>query len=91
MAKKLKLDLKGFYELRRAPKVKADLERRAKAIAAKANSDSGLKDGYRTSSTQGRKDPQGRWRTTVITATIEAKIDNSKNNRLLRSLDAGRK
>lgn len=90
MAKKFKINLDGFYNVRRSPKVVDKLEKMAKAIADKSNSDAGLTDGYRTSSTQGLKKPQGRWRTTVITATAEAQKDNAENNRLLRNLDAGR-
>lgn len=90
MGKKLKKNIKGFYDVRRAPKVVADLEARAERIARKANTDAGLDDGYRTSSVQGKKKPQGRHRTTVISATAAAIEDNSRHNRLLRSLDAGR-
>jgi len=90
MARNFRLNNDGFYAIRSAPKVVAKEQEMAKKIADKANRDSGLVDGYRTSSTQGRKKPQGRWRTTVITATAAAIEDNSKNNRLLRSLDAGR-
>ena len=86
----LKHNKEAYYQLRSAPGVRADVERRLAAIAKKANDDSGLADGYRTSSVQGRKKPQGRWRGTVITATAKAIKDNAKTQRLLRSLDAGR-
>lgn len=90
MVKKLKLNKKGFYNVRKAPKLVADLEKRAGRIADKSNEDSGLSDGYRTSSVQGKRKPQGRHRTTVITATAAAKRDNATNNRLVRNLDAGK-
>jgi len=89
MARNFKINNQGMYDIRRSPKVKADLERRAAAIAKKANDDSGL-SGYKTSSTQGKKKPQGRWRATVITSDSASAVDNAKHNRLLKSLDAGR-
>lgn len=90
MPKKLKLNKAGFYAVRKAPKVVEKEERMARKIAEKCNRDAGLTDGYRTSSIQGKKKPQGRWRTTVITATAAAQRDNAEHNRLLRNLNAGR-
>lgn len=88
---KIKLNNAGFYAIRQEPKVRALLERKAEAIAKACNEASGLGDeGYKTSSQQGRKDPQGRWRTTVMTTTEATKIDNAENDTLLRNLDAGR-
>lgn len=80
-----------FYKIRSSPEVRKVLEQMAEAIAKQANESADLEDGYRTSSVQGAKDPQGRWRTTVITATAEAMADNAKNNTLIRSADAGRR
>lgn len=82
---KIKWKPKGFYRLRSEPGVVAELERRAAKIAARANSMGGT-DGYKTSSVQGRRRPQGRWRTTVITANAEAMRDNAENNTLTRAL-----
>jgi len=90
----------GFYAIRRAPKVRADLERRARAIAREANdhidtpgSDLQQAPGqhYQTSSEQGAKRPYGRWRATVVTADAAAIEDNARHNTLLKSLDAGRR
>lgn len=81
---RIKWNNQGFYDIRHAPGVQRDLNNRAARIAAAAG------DGYRTSSMQGARKPQGRWRATVITATYKAKRDNAKNNTLLRSLDRGR-
>lgn len=93
MAKNFVLNNKGFYDIRRAPGVVDKLESMAKAIADKCNQDAGMTDedeGYKTSSVQGASKPQGRWRTTVMTADAKAEADNAANNRILGSLDAGR-
>ncbi len=95
MASNFKFNPQGFYDIRRSPGVVAKLEAMAQAIADQANGASDLatdedEGGYRTSSVQGQKNPQGRWRTTVITATEKAIADNAANNTLLGSLDAGR-
>jgi hypothetical protein len=80
----------AFYKLRSEPGVRRDISHRTNRIAEAANSAAGLQDGYRASSQQGARRPQGRWRGTVITATAEAVQDNARHNRLLRSLHAGR-
>lgn len=68
-----------------APKVRGVDEKWAAKVAATANRMSGT-DGYKVSSLAGRRKPQGRWRTTVITATAEAMLDNAKNNTLVKAL-----
>lgn len=91
MARNYELIPEGFYAIRRAPGVVEKLDRMAKAVADQANQSADLEEeGYKTSSVQGEKKPQGRWRTTVITATEEATMDNASNNTLVKSLDAGR-
>lgn len=81
---KIKWNKGALYELRSAPGVVADLERRAKAVEAAAGPD------YMMGSQQGAKKPQGRWRTSVVTMGRAGKRDNAKNNTLIKALDAGR-
>lgn len=80
---------RGFYELRSEPGVQKALEELAEQVASQANSMAKTRNGFRTSSRQGARKPQGRWRTTVITATAEAMAKNAKNNVLLRALFGG--
>lgn len=75
----------GLYNLRSAPGVKADLTGRAERLAAACG---GSAAGYETSSQQGAKRPQGRWRATVVTATPRAMVSNAKHNTLIRNLGA---
>ena len=85
---KIKWNVQGFYDLRREPGVQADLELRAEAIADAASSAG--RGRYETSSVQGKKKPQGRWRTTVITADAKAQAETARHQTLHRSIDAGR-
>lgn len=85
---KINWNTQGFYDLRREPGVRADLEQRAKAIADAASSNG--RGRYGTSSVQGKKKPQGRWRTTVITADAKAQIETARHQTLHKSIDAGR-
>lgn len=78
------------YRLRSEPGVRRDIGDRTERIARAANSGAGFEDDYRTSTMQGARRPEGRWRGSVITATVRAMRDNAKNHRLLRSIDAGR-
>ena len=83
-------NMKGFEEIRRAPKVMAEVERVALNIAAKAGK------GYKSSVQQGVKGPspswnkkkgkgyQGRARAIVYPETFRAMRDNAKNNTLVK-------
>jgi len=83
---KIKWKHGALYKIRKLPGVISGLEAWAEQIAADANSMGGT-DGYKTSSVQGKRRPQGRWRTTVITATAEAMADNMKHNTLSKAFD----
>ena len=79
-------NMAGFEEIRRAPKVLAEIERVATNIAAQAGR------GYKASAQQGAKGPspswnkkkgkghQGRARAIVYPETFRAMRDNAKNN-----------
>ena len=84
MAVRIKHNVAGYKALRAAPGVVADLERRANAVKETAG------DGFEMSSRQGAARPQGRWRTSVVTATPKAMRKNQRENTLLRALEAGR-
>ena len=77
---RIKWNIKGFEELRRAPGVAADVDSRASRVAAAAG------NGYVASPYEGKS----RHRASVFTQTPRAMVDSQKNNTLLRSLDAGR-
>lgn len=73
-----------FMELRRAPGVVADLQRRAQAIADACGGES---EGYYARVSQGKT----RARAAVITGTGRAIRDNAANATILRNLDRGRR
>lgn len=78
----------AFYRLRSEPGVRSMEEKWAAKVAQNANQMSKPGAVYKVSSVQGKKRPQGRWRTTVITATAHAMNDNAKNHTLLKALFA---
>lgn len=77
----------ALYDIRRAPRVQADLVARARAVAEGCG---GAEAGYLVGNTQGRKNPQGRWRATVFTSTVKAMVDNRRNNTLVRNFGRAR-
>lgn len=86
----------AFYDVRRDPALVDMLEAAAEKIAEKANDDIGDVTGYpsgtqhyRTGSRQGAKRPYGRWRATVVTATVVAKRHDAKHDTLLKALAGG--
>lgn len=80
---KVKFNRKGFEQLRHQPKVKADLMRRAKAVAKEAG---GQEMGYKVTDLV-LEDPRG---AVSVMATGHAAYHNRKRNSLVRALDAGR-
>lgn len=89
MAQQMRLVFKrdAMYDVRQQPKVRADLEQRAEAVAEACGGEAA---GYATSSTQGAKRPQGRWRTAVYTRNFAAILDNARNNTLVRKFGRAR-
>lgn len=79
----------AFYKLRSEPGVKNALEDLASDVAKRANKMANADNGFRTSSRQGARRPQGRWRTTVITATAESMRKNAKHQTLIKALFGG--
>ena len=67
------------------PAVRADLERRARAVADAANASSSW-GGYFSGPASGGERPRAR----VWNIKSGASDDESRNNRLIRALDAGR-
>ena len=93
MKGKLTLNNSAFYELRRDPAVVKMLEDIANSAADACNSDaasngySGAE--YAAGSIQGKKKPQGRWFTSVITTNGKAIRDNHENDTLLKNIKGG--
>lgn len=87
----IKFNDRAFYQLRSAPGVIAELERRGRRVVDAANET--LKngdDGYSMSSFQGKRKPYGRWFVQVYTRTQYAKRSNAKYNTLLTVMDRAR-
>ena len=77
----------ALHELRSLPKVRAELERRGRAVLAAAGCEAKV---YAMSSRQCAAHPEGRWRVGVFTATEEARVDNGRHNTLIRAFSAAR-
>lgn len=80
---RIKWNLAAFAELRNAPGVLNDLQDRADRIADAAG------DGYESRPAEAGEGKRGRGRAAVLTGNAEARVDNARNETLLRSLDAG--
>lgn len=96
----VKWRVSGFRDLRRDPAVIRELERRGRQIASAANKtldENKLRNkvaagrarsvGYKVSSFQGRRKPQGRWFVQVYTSSRHAKYSNARHNTLIRVLN----
>ncbi|AXQ62843.1 hypothetical protein SEA_ANGELIQUE_12 [Gordonia phage Angelique] len=84
MSVRLRFNIPGFYALRSDPGIVAQEEAMAQQVCDRANSIG--KGTYAVGSRQGRKAPQGRWRTTVVTADARAIANNARNNTLIRAM-----
>jgi hypothetical protein len=83
----LKWKNRSFYDLRRDPAVIGELESRGRRVVDAANRTLREKSGYRMSSFQGARKPQGRWFVQIYTSSNHAKRSNAKNNTLLKVMD----
>lgn len=86
---KFKMNREALKKLRKSPKVRADLYRRAKNIAEAAESIGAPSDkpkGYKVTQLW-LEDPRG---AVSVLATGHAAASNRKHNSLVRSLGAGR-
>lgn len=81
----VKINDAALAKLLVSPEVVADLERRGKAVAAAANADSSWGGYYSEASGTGKRAHARVWN-----VKHGAADDEARNNRLLRSLDAGR-
>ena len=80
----------ALFDIRRLPAVveRLEVEGRNRLKSANRTLPNG-EDGYRMSSRQGRKNPQGRWAVRIYTASNHAKRSNARNNTLVRLLGRG--
>lgn len=86
MAVVFKLNQAGLREILKSANVQADLKRRAEKIAATADQDAGLTDGFLAEVTVGSVRAHGQ----VFTATAEAMVAEAAHRTLTRAIDAGR-
>lgn len=93
MKGKLTLNNSAFYELRRDPALVKKLEDIANSAADACNADAASNGHpgavYAAGSIQGKKKPQGRWFTSVITTNGAAIRDNHKNDTMLKNIQGG--
>lgn len=76
----------ALFDVRRLPDVVARLEAEGRQRLNSANATLPDAEGYRMSSKQGRKNPQGRWAVRIYTASNHAKRSNARHNTLVRLL-----
>lgn len=84
---KLVVNRRGVSDLLRSPQVAAELKRRADAIAAAADSNTGRASDHRVEVQIGRT----RARAAVITDTFNAMHREADQRTLTRAIDAGRR
>ena len=81
---KIKFQRGAIRKMLTSPEARADIQRRAEAVAQACNSQSSW-GGYEASQQPGRN----RARSIVWTIEGEAVADNARNNRIVRNLGAG--
>ena len=77
----------ALYEVRSDPALVAAEKTEAQKIADRANAFG--KGTFAVGSQQGVRRPQGRWRTTVVTADAKAMASDRKHNILITSMGSG--
>lgn len=80
----------ALYDLRRLAQVVDLLETKGQSITDDANQTLDEGEGYRLSSRQGRRRPQGRWAVRIYTASPHARYSNAKHNTLVRLLNSAK-
>lgn len=86
MAVRVKVNRTAVRTLLRSSEMRAELERRARRIAAAADANAGTPGGHRVDSDIGKN----RARAAVITATPKAMHQEATKRSLTRAIDAGR-
>lgn len=84
MTMRIRWNPDGLYSLRRDPAIIAAEEQAAQQVADRATADG--KGTYLVGSQQGVRDPQGRWRTSVVTGDAAAIADNARHNTLIKAM-----
>ncbi len=83
---RVKISNKAMYDLRRSPGVVGFLEGKGEMVVDAANESLPEGEGYAMSSSQGRRNPYGRWAVRVYTSSNHAKRSNAIHNTLIRAL-----
>jgi len=83
---RLKWNRSAMYDLRRDAELVKYLEAAGTILRDEANATLPENTGYKMASSQGRKNPQGRWAVRVYTSSNHAKNSNAKHQTLLRML-----
>lgn len=80
-------NLDAFEEFRSGPPMQAELRRRGRAILDGCG---GEAEGYGMEGHHSADSPQGRYRVTVFADTEEARVENARDNTLVRNFGRAR-